>query len=132
MFELRGHAPWTFAQFLVVLLTPTTLYLMAALVLPDVAEATGDGRVLDLRTHYYAQARWFYAGAAAVIVSSLLRPVLFDGRLPLDLDRGLQAVFLVMTGAAAVVPRPRYHEATTAVAAVLLVAYVALLFTRLR
>jgi hypothetical protein len=44
MFELRTHAPWTFLQFLVVLLTPTTLYLMAALALPDVAESTTDGR----------------------------------------------------------------------------------------
>jgi hypothetical protein len=132
MFELRAHVGWTFLKFLVVLLTPLTLYLMAALALPDVAEAAGEGQVLDLRTHYYAQTRWFFGAAAGVIVSSLLRPIAFDGRLPLDLDRGLQVAFLVLTGAAAVVRRPRYHEAMTAGGAVLLVAYVVLLFARLR
>lgn len=132
MFELRAHAGWTLVTFGVVLLTPVCLYLMAALVLPDVAEATGEGQVLDLRAHYYAQTRWFFGAAAGVIVSSLLRPVAMDGRLPLDLDRGLQLVFLALTGAGALVRRPRYHELMTAAAAVLLVAYDALLFARLR
>jgi hypothetical protein len=132
MFELRAHAPWTFLQFLVVLLTPTTLYLMAALALPDVAEATAAGRVLDLRAHYYAQTRWFFAAAGAVVASSVLRPLVFDGRIPIDLDRGVQFAFLAMSAGAVATRRPRYHETTTVVGAALLVAYVALLFTRLR
>jgi hypothetical protein len=132
MFELRGHAGWTFLTFLVVLLTPACLYLMAALALPDVAEATGEARVLDLRTHYYAQTRWFFGAGVATVAVSLLRPLAIDGRLPLDLDRGLQLVFLALTVAAAVVRRPRYHEVMTAASAVLLVGYVAALFARLR
>jgi hypothetical protein len=44
--------------------------------------------VLDLRRHYYAQTRWFFGAAGAVIVSSLLRPLAFDGRLPLDSTAG--------------------------------------------
>ncbi len=132
MFELRDHRGWTFLKFLVVLLTPAALYLMAALALPDVAEATAEGRVLDLRTHYYAQVRWFFGAAALVIASSLLRPLVFDGRLPLDADRGVQLVFLGMAVAGTRARRPRYHEAMTLVAAALLVGYVALLFARLR
>ena len=132
MFELRTHQGWTFLQFLVVLLTPICLYLMAALALPDVAEATADGRVLDLRAHYYAQTRWFYGAAAGVIAASTLRPVVFDGVLPLDADRELQFAFLALTAGGAVARRPRYHEAMTLAVTVLLVAYVALLFARLR
>lgn len=132
MFDLRDHAAWTFLEFLVVLLTPTTLFLMTALILPDVAESVGDGQTLDLRAHYYAQARWFFGAAAAVIVSSLLRPVVLDGEFPLDLDRGLQLVFLACALAAAWSPRPRLHEALAAFGAVWYGAYVALLFTRLR
>ena len=132
MFDMRDHVGWTLLKFLVVLATPALLYLMTALVLPDVAEATAGGRTLDLRAHYYAQARWFYGAAGAVIGSSLLRPVVMDGRLPLDADRAMQLGFLALTGAAAAVRRPRVHEAITAVAAVLLVAYDALLFARLR
>lgn len=132
MFDMRDHRAWTLVQFLVVLATPASLYLMTALVLPDVAEATGGGRALDLRAHYYAQARWFYGAAAAVIVSSLLRPVAMDGRFPLDADRALQLVMLALVAATAVARRPRVHEVATGVAAVLLVAYQALLFARLR
>lgn len=132
MFDMRDHRGWTLLKFLVVLATPACLYLMAALVLPDVAEATAGGRELDLRAHYYAQARWFYGAAAAVIVSSLLRPLVMDGGLPLDADRGFQVGFLALVGAAVAVRRPRVHEGVTAVAGVLLVAYNALLFARLR
>ena len=49
MFDLRDHRGWTLLKFLVVLATPACLSLMTALVLPDVAEATGGGRELDLR-----------------------------------------------------------------------------------
>ncbi len=132
MFEMRTHGAWTFLKFLVVLLTPASLYLMAALVLPDVAESTAGGNTLDLRAHYYAQTRWFYGAAALVVVVSLLRPLAMDGRVPLDLDRGLQLVLLALFAAGAAVRRPRVHEVMTATAAVLLVAYVALLFARLR
>ena len=132
MFEMRGHRGWTFGKFLVVLLTPTTLFLMSALVLPDVAEATGDGERLDLRAHYHAQARWFFAAGALVIVSSLLRPLVMDGRIPLDLDRGLQLVFLALFGAAAFTRREAFHRAFAVFSALLFGAYVLLLFTRLR
>jgi hypothetical protein len=132
MFELRGHESWTLLKFMTVLLTPASLYLMTALVLPDVAEATGEGRTLDLRAHYYAQARWFYGAAGLVIVSSLLRPVAIDGAFPLDADRGIQLVLLALVAVCAVVRRPRFHEAATVGAAGLLVTYVALLFARLR
>ena len=132
MFDMRAHRGWTLLTFLVVLATPACLYLMAALVLPDIAEATGEDRVLDLRTHYFAQRPWFYGAGAAVIASSLLRPVVMDGRLPLDLDRGLQVVFLTLVVAAAGVRRPRFHELVTAAFAALLVMYVATLFASLR
>ena len=132
MFDMRDHRGWTLLKFLVVLATPACLYLMAALVLPDVAEATTGGRELDLRAHYYAQTRWFYGAAAAVVVTSLLRPVVMGGRVPLDLDRGMQLVFLGFTVAGAVVRRPRYHEVMTALSAVLLLAYVTVLFAALR
>jgi len=132
MFDMRAHRDWTFGKFLVVLLTPTTLFLMSALVLPDVAEATGDGERLDLRAHYHAQARWFFAAGALVIVSSLLRPIAMDGRFPLDLDRGIQLVFLGLCVVSATTRREAFHRFFAVAGAVLFGAYVLLLFTRLR
>jgi hypothetical protein len=132
MFEMRAHAPWTFPEFGVVLLTPTGLYLMAALVLPDVAEATEEGERLDLRAHYYAQTRWFFAAALLVALSSLVRPLVIDGRIPADANLAFHLVFIAVAAASAWSRRPRWHEAGAALMAVLLVAYVVLLFTRLR
>jgi hypothetical protein len=141
MFDMRDHQGWTFPKFLVVLAHPICLYLMTALVLPDVAEAAGTGdadaggdgaRTLDLRRHYYAQARWFFGAGLGVVASSILRPVALDGRLPLDLDRAIQGVFVALMAGAMWTRRARYHETVAALGVVLYVVYVAALFTRLR
>lgn len=132
MFDMRAHASWTFLKFGVVLLTPTGLYLMAALVLPDVAEATEAGEVLDLRAHYVAQTRWFYGAALLVACSSLARPLVMDGAIPVDADLAFHLAFIALAAAGAWSRRPRWHEATTALMAALFVGYVVLLFARLR
>jgi hypothetical protein len=133
MFDMRDHRGWTFGKFLLVLLHPSSLYMMAALALPDVAEATGeDGRRLDLRAHYHAQARWFFGALALVIVCSLLRPVVMDGHFPLDLDRVMQLLFLGPVLAATVVRREWYHRGLAVGAVAFFSAYVVLLFGQLR
>ena len=48
MFGLRGVRGWTFGAFLMVLLQPAVLYLMAALAVPDVSA----GAAVDLRANY--------------------------------------------------------------------------------
>jgi hypothetical protein len=52
---------WSFFYFLFVLLSPVTLYLAAAFVLPGI----GPGERVDLRAHYYRTKGWFFAMAAA-------------------------------------------------------------------
>ena len=54
-FGMRAHVNWTFAAFFVVLLHAISVYMVAALVLPDVtAEA-----IVDLRDHYFTHRSWF-------------------------------------------------------------------------
>lgn len=129
MFDMRDHRGWTFLAFLVVLMTPTSLYLMTALALPEVDVRSGEP--VDLRAHYYAHRRWFFGAAAAVIISSLLRPLVIDGRIPLDLDRGIQLVFLALVGCAMIVRREGFHKTVALGIAALYAAYVTLLFTQL-
>ncbi len=129
IFALRDHHAWTFLAFLVVLMTPTSLYLMAALALPDVDLRSAEP--VDLREHYHAQARWFFGAVELVILSSLLRPLVIDGRIPLDVDRGIQAVFFALAGAAMVIRREAFHRTFALAGAALYAAYVALLFTKL-
>jgi hypothetical protein len=47
---MRAHANWTFLALLLVMLQAISMYMVAALVLPDV---TGDV-IVDLREHYFA------------------------------------------------------------------------------
>ena len=56
-FGMRVHANWTFVALLVIVLQAISVYMVAALVLPDV---TGDALV-DLRQHHFAHRSWFFA-----------------------------------------------------------------------
>src|SRR5262245_56126664 len=63
MFGMRTFQNWTFFAFLIVLLQPIVLYLMAALVLPDTIPESA----LDLRDHYFAHSRWFFILAVSLL-----------------------------------------------------------------
>ncbi len=56
-FGLAGHTEWTFAGFTLLLLQTVLLYMMSALVLPDIPVDSA----IDLRAHYYRERRPFYA-----------------------------------------------------------------------
>lgn len=127
MFGMRGHEGWIFLDFLLVLLQPITLYLLAALVLP----AVGAESPTDLRVHYYAQSRWFFSLLGVLLVVSLLKDVALSGSLPSALNVGFHAVFLVLAVTAAVTRRAWFHEASVFVTALLVGGYVAALFSRL-
>jgi len=127
MFGLRTHCDWTFGAFFVVLLQTLTLYMMAALVLPE----SVDERGVDLREHYERHAGWINGFLCATVVVSVVKEVVLEGRLPKPTNLVFH-VFLLVTGASAiVVRRPRYHQALTVVAAVAMTVYIALLFWRL-
>lgn len=124
LFEFRDHTPWTLPEFVLILAHPTVLYFMTVLILPD-TDLEGP---IDLRANFYAQAPWFFAAAAAVVLLSLARPPVFDGALTLDVDVAIQLVFLVAAVAGAVVRSPRYHEANALLFPGLLLAYIGVLF----
>jgi len=128
MFELRTQARWTFLGFLVVLLHPIVLYLAAAVVLPD---AGGDATI-DLEANYYAHARWLFGLLMALIVASLVRPVVLAGGRALDADFFTQSGFFVLAGAAVATRSRRFHEIASVTFAIVIVGYIALLFARLR
>ena len=127
MFGMRSHEGWTFLAFLVVLLQPVTLYLLAALVLPT----TAPGEPVDLRAHYYWQTRWFFGLFVALLAVSLVKDLVLAGVLPAPANVAFHLVFMAMAAAAAVTERARYHEAVAALTPVLFGAYVVLLFSQL-
>jgi len=56
MFGYRNRHSWTFVQFTIVLLEAIMLYLLAAIVLPNIPD---EGEV-DLRSNYFRHAGWFF------------------------------------------------------------------------
>jgi hypothetical protein len=126
-FGLAGRAEWSFALFATILIQTILIYMMAAIVLPDIPS----DETIDLKDHYYREAPAFFAIAIAAIAWSLFREYMLDGRLPEPLNLVFHGIFLALALIAALVRRPRVHEAFAGVMAVLFSAYIALLFARL-
>ena len=77
-FGLRSHTDWSFAGFTVVLAQMAFLYLMAAVVLPDVP---ADGE-LDLGDHHRETAPVFFGLFLGVLAASMIKDRVLDGRWP--------------------------------------------------
>lgn len=127
MFGMRDHIAWTFFDFLVVLLQPVVLYLLAVLVLPT---ETPEG-ALDLQAHYHEQARWFFGLFGALLVVSLIKDLTLSGALPDALNVAFHLAFFAIALTGAVTQRETFHRAIATLAIVLLGLYIAALFSRL-
>lgn len=126
-FGLEDQREWRFETFLVIVLQMALIYMTAALVLPDVP----DGAAIDLEMHYEAQRRPFFSCLLAVLVVSLLKDLMLSGSLPNRLNVAFHGL-MAGVGVAGFLLRGRKSQLALAVSAALLfVAYIALLFARL-
>jgi hypothetical protein len=114
IYALRRETEWNFFYFLFVLLSPVSLFLAAAFVLPDIEP----GRSYDLRTYYYANRRWLFAIVALGPVLDAVRRGLQAGSWT-DVGATTNAASAVLVGSLAVSARPRWHAAVTLVVAAL-------------
>ncbi|MEO6968012.1 MAG: hypothetical protein ABI132_06110 [Rhodanobacteraceae bacterium] len=128
MFGLRERRDWSFLDFAIVLAQTIPLYLLAGLVFPDI----GVEGAVDLRTHYYQNHRWFFTLLMLLIVISIGKVLVLLGAWPAPLDIGFQVIFIVLSAIGAWTSREWYHKAAAPFAAVLLGAYIALLFAHLQ
>ena len=126
-FGLAQHQSWSFATFATILVMTALIYMLAAIVLPDIPPE----EPIDLKDHYYREAPAFFGIGAGIILWSLLREYMLEGRLPEPLNLAFHGLFLVMALTVMLVRRPRLHEAFAALMAILFASYVALLFARL-
>jgi hypothetical protein len=127
MFGMREHANWTFLQFAMVLLQTILLYLLAALVLPDVG---GDQRI-DLRDHYFSQAPWFFGFGLALLVVSVVKDLIVTGGWPARTNLAFHAVFFAAWAVAAVTKSTPYHQWLPWLMTLVFGLYIVLLFARL-
>ncbi|QNE32680.1 hypothetical protein F1C10_12565 [Sphingomonas sp. NBWT7] len=126
-FGLADHAEWTFAEFGIVLVQTTLLYMLAALVLPDFALH----EPADLREHYYRETRPFFAILVAILLVSGFKDLIIDGYLPSGINLLFHAAFAAIALACSISRRARLHEISAVAIAAMVVVYIALLFARL-
>jgi len=127
MFGLRNYRAWNFLAFLIVLLQPIVLYLLAALILPDITAASP----IDLKTSYYENVRWFFSLLVLLFWVSLLKDLALYGRLPEKTNLAAHVIFMALGIAAIGTQREWYHKLLIPVSVVLIGAYIATLFARL-
>ena len=126
-FGLAGRTDWSFAMFAAILVQTALIYMLAALVLPDIPP----DQPTDLEAHYYRERPIFFAVSIGVVGWSMLRELMLNGALPHGANLVFHLAFIALALTAALSPRRRLQEALAGVMSLLFVAYISLLFTRL-
>lgn len=128
-FGLAGRADtqWSFAIFATILFMTALIYMMAAIVLPDIPP----DQSIDLKDHYYREARAFFGIGSATVCWSLFREYMLNDALPDPANLLFHLLFLAAALVATFTRRPRIHEGLSAAMVLLFLAYVGLLFQRL-
>src|SRR6476659_6885242 len=78
MFTLRTIEHWSFAAFLIVLLQPVAIFMMAALIVPRPLT----GQTADLKDEYFREYRWFFSALLLALFASLAKNLVLTGSLP--------------------------------------------------
>ena len=123
----RAEGEWSFALFATILIQTILLYMMAAIVLPDIPA----DEPIDLQDHYYRESRAFFSISSGLILWSLFRDYMLTAALPPPETLAFYAIFLVLALAAMAWKHPRLHEAFAGIMGVLFSVFIALLFARL-
>ncbi|MBV8099224.1 MAG: hypothetical protein JOZ31_08705 [Verrucomicrobia bacterium] len=126
-FSMHQQARWNFLGLLTIVLQATTVYMIAALILPD---AKGD-KTVDLREHYFAHRHWFFGAVLSSVVFSLLKELVLYDRLPHPLNLGFQVAFGAIAIIAMLLRREWLHKLLAPVSALLFLLYIALIFRNL-
>lgn len=97
-----------FFAFLVFLLSPILLYLLAVLALPELdQDETGE---VSLRDHYYEARPWFFGLAAMVPVATAVRNAVFQGNAFWNQDRPFELAIFLVALAGAFTASERVHR----------------------
>ncbi|MBA3896589.1 MAG: hypothetical protein H0X36_05545 [Sphingomonadaceae bacterium] len=126
-FGLRDQAEWSFAGFTVLLTQMILLYMMAAVVLPDVPDEIG----IDLATHHDRHRRAFFGFLIALLGVSIAKDVVLSGHLPSPGNLAFHGVLASTALAGILVGGARAQLLIALFAAVGFTIYVAILFARI-
>jgi hypothetical protein len=126
-FGLASRVDWTFAMFAIILLQTILLYMMSAIILPDVPR----GESIDLRAHYYREVAPFFVTSLLMLAASVGKDWMLQHRLPEATNLAFHGAFACVSVAALAIRRPRVHEGIAIAMVGFVIAYIAVLFARL-
>lgn len=126
-FGLNKRGEWDFVDFAVILLQMGLLYMLSALVLPDVPAEEH----LDLSRHFERHKKAFFTFLVAMLASSILKEAVLEHRLPSPLNLTFHLVLGAIAGAGMTFNGKRVQLALAVAAVAGFLSYVALLFTHL-
>jgi len=126
MFGYTQHHGWTFLQFVVVLLQPMILFLLALLVFPG-----SDARRQDLRENFLHQRPWFFGLLIVLLIVSILRDLVLNRTLPGAINLAFHGIFFIAAIIGLLLKQERGHRPLAYSVLVVFVAYTGLLFFRL-
>lgn len=128
MYGLRLRRDWTFGAFGVVLAQTATLYLMAAVALPEQV----DDHATDLGEYFDRHHRWFFGFFLATLVISVLKDVILGGVLPNTENLVFHALFASGCVVGLLLRSRRNQALLASLFGVAIVAYIAAMFAHLR
>ena len=126
-FDLTARKDWDFLDFAVILLQMALLYMLSALILPDVPAE----QPVDLVGHFERHRKAFFAFLIAMLVSSILKEGVLEHRLPTPLNLSFHVVLAAIAVAGILFHSKRVQVALAVAGTAGFLAYVALLFMRL-
>lgn len=121
IFALRTTVKWNFFYFLFLLMSPVTLYLAAAFVLPDDSERGAE--VIDLRHYYYENSGWLFTMLAISPALDGVRRGITAGSFA-DTGSWSNLVSALLLASLAKVKRPWYHALITLIVAALFLSFI--------
>ncbi|MDB6163358.1 MAG: hypothetical protein JWL98_790 [Xanthomonadaceae bacterium] len=127
-FDRRDSTDWNFFSFLLYLLMPITGFLLSYLVLPEL----GDSDAIDLSGNFNRNRPWFFGLLTFLPCVSLAEEGLRHGAVTLNGDTGFRVGFALFALVSGRIASERVQRWIALAALLLVCAYVAELFPRLR
>ena len=121
VFALRTVVKWNFFYFLFMLMSPVTMYLASAFVLPDDTERGND--VVDLRRYYYENSAWLFGVLAVSPALDGVRRAVTAGTIR-DTGAWSNLVSAVLVASMGAVKKPWYHAIITLIVSALFLSFI--------
>lgn len=126
-FGLNARADWDFLDFAAILVQMGLLYMLSALVLPDVPA----GEPVDLALHFDRHRKAFFVFLIAMLASSIGKEAVLEHRLTSPVNLAFHLILAAIAIAGIVLSGRKAQLALALVAVAGFLSYVALLFARL-